>query len=142
MVTLVSKMSGSAGCTSAVAFKWLDLLEKEFDKSYVGLDQQLACGMRLAQRLGATEEAAEDAMDAYDAQRKLLSNMAQCFVQLAHKATTIAQTNAKLEAELVHCREEMTKAKATLSKVDSPSHATYTETTRRAEMQAYVSPSQ
>ena len=27
---------------SAIAFRWLDILEKEFDKSYVGLDHQLA----------------------------------------------------------------------------------------------------
>ena len=26
---------------SAIAFRWLDILEKEFDKSYVGLDHQL-----------------------------------------------------------------------------------------------------
>ena len=27
---------------AAIAFRWLDILEKEFDKSYVGLDHQLA----------------------------------------------------------------------------------------------------
>ena len=34
----------SSPCPSvaAIAFRWLDILEKEFDKSYVGLDHQLA----------------------------------------------------------------------------------------------------
>ena len=106
---LIENMAGS---TTAVAFKWLDLLEKEFDKSYVSLDQHLAAVLRILR-----EE--EEAIDAYDAQRKLLSNMAQCFVQLSHKAQSIFQTNAKLEAELVHAREEMSKSKATMTKVDS-----------------------
>ena len=49
----------SAGTTSsspvsAIAFRWLDILEKEFDKSYVGLDHQLA------QVLNIREEDGED----------------------------------------------------------------------------------
>jgi len=110
---------GGAGVTSAVAFKWLDLLEKEFDKSYVGLDQHLAAALRRQEGGGDGSGAEDAAIEAYEAQRKLLSNMAQCFVQLSHKSQTIAQTNAKLEAELIHCREEMSKAKANLTRADS-----------------------
>lgn len=66
--------------------------------------------------------------------RRLLSNLGQCFVQvenifsvihdthlesifnfqLVHKSQTIFQTNAKLEAELLHLREELSVAQATL----------------------------
>ena len=101
-----------AGSTSAIGFKWLDLLEKEFDKSYVGLDHHLAGVVKILQN-------DDDALEAYDVQRKLLSNMAHCFVQLAHKSQAIFQSNAKLEAELIHVREEMTKAKSSSAKSDS-----------------------
>ena len=39
--------------------------------------------------------------------------------QLTHKSQTIAQSNAKLEAELIHCREEASKAKATAAKAEA-----------------------
>ena len=67
-----------AGSTSAVGFKWLDILEKEFDKSYVGLDHHLETVLNIMR-----DENPDDAVPAYEAQRKLLSNMAQCFVQVA-----------------------------------------------------------
>jgi len=100
--------------TAGAGFKWLDILEKEFDKSYVGLDSHLDSVLQIMR-----EENPEEALPAYEAQRKLLTNMAQCFVQLTHKSQTIAQSNAKLEAELIHCREEMSKAKATAAKADA-----------------------
>ena len=50
--------------TTAVGFKWLDLLEKEFDKSFVSIDQQSR---------NVAEEFDLDEM--YDTQRRLLANL-------------------------------------------------------------------
>ena len=58
-------------------------------------------------------------VDMYEANRKLLSALGSCFVQVVHKAQTIFQVNAKYEAELVHLREEHSESKATLAKLDS-----------------------
>lgn len=44
--------------------------------------------------------------------RRAASSLASCFSQFAHKATTVFQNNAKLEAELVHLREEVAAALA------------------------------
>ena len=46
--------TASSSPVSAIAFRWLDILEKEFDKSYVGLDHQLS------QVLNIREEDGED----------------------------------------------------------------------------------
>ena len=73
------------GTTSAVGFKWLDILEKEFDKSYVGLGGHLETTMNIMR----DETSPEEAVQAYEAQRKLLSNMAQCFVQVSKKYSAI-----------------------------------------------------
>ena len=58
-------------------------------------------------------------VDMYDSNRKLLSALGSCFVQVVHKAQTIFQVNAKYEAELVHLREEHSESKATMAKLDS-----------------------
>ena len=58
-------------------------------------------------------------VDMYEANRKLLSALGSCFVQVVHKAQTIFQVNAKYEAELLHLREEHSESKATLAKLDS-----------------------
>ena len=39
---MATTASSSCPPVAAIAFRWLDILEKEFDKSYVGLDHQLA----------------------------------------------------------------------------------------------------
>ncbi|KAA0201645.1 hypothetical protein HAZT_HAZT009615 [Hyalella azteca] len=43
-----------------------------------------------------------------------LQALSSCFAQLTHKAQTIFQNNAKLEAELVHLRREACEGKAQL----------------------------
>ena len=58
-------------------------------------------------------------VEMYEANRKLLSALGSCFVQVVHKAQTIFQVKAKYEAELVHLREEHSESKATLAKLDS-----------------------
>ena len=63
-----------------VGFKWMELLEKEFDKSFVALDEEL-------RNFSDDYEAPE----MYDANRKMLTNLGSCFVQAVHKAQTIFQ---------------------------------------------------
>lgn len=83
--------------TSSSSFKWLDFLEKEFDKSFVALDHSAR---------SISDEYELD--DFYETQRKLLSNLGHCFVQLVHKAQTIFQINAKSEAESLNVKADLT----------------------------------
>ena len=94
--------------TTSSGFKWLELLEKEFDKSFVSIDHQTR---------NVAEEFELDEM--YDTHRRLLSNLGNCFVQLVHKAQTIFQINAKLEAELLNYKEELTEAQKVAKKVET-----------------------
>ena len=94
--------------TNFSGFKWLDLLEKEFDKSFVGLDQSI--------RNVAEEYELEEV---YDTDRRLLSNLGHCFVQLVHKSQTIFQVNAKLEAEVLNLKEELNHSQKSVLKTES-----------------------
>lgn len=113
LVSSVPIMSHTSAASSAVlaattSFRWVDLLEKEFDKNFVALEEVFKI-------IAADYEM----VDMYEANRKLLSALGSCFVQVVHKAQTIFQVNAKYEAELVHLREEHSESKATLAKLDS-----------------------
>ena len=94
--------------TSASGFKWLDFLEKEFDKSFVSIDHS-------ARSISDEYELEE----VYDTQRKLLSNLGNCFVQLVHKSQTIFQVNAKLEAELINAKENLANYHKSLTKIEA-----------------------
>jgi len=85
---------------TAACFKWADVLENQFDKSWVELDTIL-CQL----------EDDEDFGMLHLQGRRAASSLASCFSQFAHKSTTVFQTNAKLEAELVHLREELAEAR-------------------------------
>jgi hypothetical protein len=74
---------------SVSAFRWLDILEKEFDKSFVDLDLLLG-------------EIDQDQSEITDEGRSKMTVLSSCFAQLAHKAQTIAQSNAKLEVNLFY----------------------------------------
>jgi len=87
---------------TAACFKWADVLENQFDKSWVELDSLLA-----------QLEDDEDFGGMHLQGRRAASSLASCFSQFAHKSTTVFQTNAKLEAELVHLREELSEANGT-----------------------------
>ncbi|KAF7264498.1 hypothetical protein GWI33_023133 [Rhynchophorus ferrugineus] len=69
---------------ASVGFRWLDILEKEFDKAFVDLD--LALG----------EIESEEANVVFNVRQKLCT-LGSCFAQLSHKAQTIFQNSAKLE---------------------------------------------
>jgi len=85
---------------TAACFKWADVLENQFDKSWVELDTIL-CQL----------EDDEDFGMLHLQGRRAASSLASCFSQFTHKSTTVFQTNAKLEAELVHLREELAEAR-------------------------------
>eukprot|EP00794_Sanderia_malayensis_P000542 gene542-1196_t len=80
-------------------FRWLDLLEKEFDKAFVDLDLLLG------------EVDADQAEITFDGRQKMTA-LSSSFAQLAHKAQTVFQANAKLEAELVALRSDKVEANA------------------------------
>ena len=65
-------------------FRWLDLLEKEFDKSFVDLDVLLG---------DIDPDQSEITLDG----RLKMTALSSSFAQLAHKAQTVFQANAKLE---------------------------------------------
>jgi len=85
---------------TAACFKWADVLENQFDKSWVELDTIL-CQLEDDEDFGVLHLQG----------RRAASSLASCFSQFAHKSTTVFQTNAKLEAELVHLREELAEAR-------------------------------
>ena len=69
-------------------FRWLDLLEKEFDKTFVDLDILLG------------EIDPDQSEITYDGRQKM-TQLSSTFAQLVHKAQTIFQGNAKLEVRWV-----------------------------------------
>ncbi len=70
--TMSSSSSPLPPQISSVGFRWLDVLEKDFDKNFVALDS----GLRMmAEDYDAYE-------DIYEANRKLLSGMGSGFVQV------------------------------------------------------------
>ncbi|CAF1266902.1 unnamed protein product [Adineta ricciae] len=81
------------------AFRWLDILEKEFDKAFVDIDLLLG-------------DIDQDQSEITDEGRAKMTVLSSCFAQLAHKAQTISQANAKLEAQLIDVRTEVVEFKA------------------------------
>lgn len=92
---------------ATTCFKWADLLESQFDKSWIELDHMLS----------ALEDD-EDFSIIYDKSRRNAASLASCFSQLSHKASVVFQNNAKLEAELIHLREETASNRATIEQLN------------------------
>lgn len=70
--------------TTVAAFRWLDLLESDFDKAFVELDAIIP-------------EIDIDEVELIDFAKTKLASLSSAFSQLVHKAQTIFQNNAKLE---------------------------------------------
>lgn len=85
--------------TSIVAIKWLDLLEKEFDKAFVELDTLLG-------------EIDEDQCEVTYDGRQRLTTLSAAFAQLCHKAQTVFENNGKFEREAEELRQELCEARA------------------------------
>lgn len=88
-------MSGSVGCAPAghssafgsagmSMFRWLEVLEKEFDKAFVDVDMLLG-------------EIDPDQVDITYEGRQKMTSLSSCFAQLCHKMQTVFQLNHKLE---------------------------------------------
>jgi len=93
-----------AGVATA-CLKWVDVLENQFDKSFVDMDL-------LYNELDEEEDVQIGLLC-----RKHASSLASCFSQLVHKATVIFQNNAKLEAQLLYFREELVQFEQTQKKL-------------------------
>lgn len=65
-------------------FRWLEVLEKEFDKAFVDVDLLLG-------------EIDPDQVDITYEGRQKMTTLSSCFAQLCHKAQTVFQLNHKLE---------------------------------------------
>uniref|UniRef100_A0A3Q1CC78 Golgi-associated PDZ and coiled-coil motif-containing protein n=1 Tax=Amphiprion ocellaris TaxID=80972 RepID=A0A3Q1CC78_AMPOC len=112
-------MSASAGCSPSgpnaglgpgmSMFRWLEVLEKEFDKAFVDVDLLLG-------------EIDPDQVDITYEGRQKMTSLSSCFAQLCHKTQTVFQLNHKLEAQLVDLRSELTDAKAERSVVEREVH--------------------
>ncbi|XP_057664869.1 uncharacterized protein LOC130899111 [Diorhabda carinulata] len=94
---------------ASVGFRWLDILEKEFDKAFVDLD------------LNISELESEEASLVFNVRQKLCT-LSSCFAQLTHKAQTIFQNSAKLEAELIHMRAELIESKSKREVLENELH--------------------
>uniref|UniRef100_A0A671G1D8 Golgi associated PDZ and coiled-coil motif containing n=1 Tax=Rhinolophus ferrumequinum TaxID=59479 RepID=A0A671G1D8_RHIFE len=96
---------GSASCAVGVSpggvsmFRWLEVLEKEFDKAFVDVDLLLG-------------EIDPDQADITYEGRQKMTSLSSCFAQLCHKAQTVSQINHKLEAQLVDLKSELTETQA------------------------------
>lgn len=87
-------MSSSVGCAPAgqssaygsgmSMFRWLEVLEKEFDKAFVDVDMLLG-------------EIDPDQVDITYEGRQKMTSLSSCFAQLCHKMQTVFQLNHKLE---------------------------------------------
>jgi hypothetical protein len=69
-------------------FRWLEVLEKEFDKAFVDVDLLLG-------------EIDPDQSDITYEGRQKMTSLSSCFAQLCHKAQTIFQLNHKLDVCLL-----------------------------------------
>ncbi|XP_011905993.1 PREDICTED: golgi-associated PDZ and coiled-coil motif-containing protein isoform X3 [Cercocebus atys] len=77
--------SCSAGAPGGVSmFRWLEVLEKEFDKAFVDVDLLLG-------------EIDPDQADITYEGRQKMTSLSSCFAQLCHKAQSVSQINHKLE---------------------------------------------
>uniref|UniRef100_A0A8C8SHZ2 Golgi-associated PDZ and coiled-coil motif-containing protein n=1 Tax=Pelusios castaneus TaxID=367368 RepID=A0A8C8SHZ2_9SAUR len=92
-----SSSSSTGGGVSM--FRWLEVLEKEFDKAFVDVDLLLG-------------EIDPDQADITYEGRQKMTSLSSCFAQLCHKAQTVSQINHKLEAQLVDLKSELTETQA------------------------------
>ncbi|GAA6105302.1 Golgi-associated PDZ and coiled-coil motif-containing protein isoform X1 [Tachysurus ichikawai] len=74
----------SAPAAGMSVFRWLEVLEKEFDKAFVDVDLLLG-------------EIDPDQADITYEGRQKMTSLSSCFAQLCHKAQTVFQLNHKLE---------------------------------------------
>ncbi|CAG5115204.1 unnamed protein product, partial [Candidula unifasciata] len=94
---------------AALSFRWLEILEKEFDKAFVDLDILLG-------------EIDPDQCELTFEGRQKMTALSAAFAQLTHKAQTVFQCNAKLEAQLVDMRSDIIELQAAKAVVEQEMH--------------------
>ncbi|XP_055350879.1 Golgi-associated PDZ and coiled-coil motif-containing protein-like [Paramacrobiotus metropolitanus] len=87
-------------------FRWLDILEAEFDRAHVEVDLAL-------------RELEPDEYNLAANIREKLATLCATFTQLSEKAQSIFQNNCRLEAQLYSLREDVTEARTQCSLIDS-----------------------
>ncbi|XP_036406384.1 Golgi-associated PDZ and coiled-coil motif-containing protein isoform X1 [Megalops cyprinoides] len=109
-VSPAAQGSALAGPGSGMSmFRWLEVLEKEFDKAFVDVDLLLG-------------EIDPDQADITYEGRQKMTSLSSCFAQLCHKAQTIFQLNHKLEAQVVDLKSELTDVQAEKAVVEKEVH--------------------
>ncbi|XP_053208412.1 Golgi-associated PDZ and coiled-coil motif-containing protein-like [Panonychus citri] len=86
--------SDKSNLITVVGKKWLELLEKEFDKAFVDLDLII----------GQFEEDSNDLM--FEA-RQRMATMSSIFAQLVHKTAVVFENNTKLEMDFLSTRDQL-----------------------------------
>ncbi|KAL2081951.1 hypothetical protein ACEWY4_021769 [Coilia grayii] len=105
-----AQSSSLAGPGSGMSmFRWLEVLEKEFDKAFVDIDLLLG-------------EIDPDQADITYEGRQKMTSLSSCFAQLCHKAQTIFQLNHKLEAQLVDLKSELADVQGEKAVVEREVH--------------------
>ncbi|XP_040206238.1 Golgi-associated PDZ and coiled-coil motif-containing protein isoform X4 [Rana temporaria] len=94
-----SGASSSGPVPGMSMFRWMEVLEKEFDKAFVDVDLLLG-------------EIDPDQADITYEGRQKMTSLSSCFAQLCHKAQTVSQINHKLEAQLLDFKSELTEVQA------------------------------
>lgn len=91
------------------SFRWLDSLEKEFDKAFVDLDMLI---MGLLTDMDDDEYIDDNIGEFVENSKEKLKIMSQAWSQLVQKSQTIFQVNCKLEAQLLNVKSDLVEAKA------------------------------
>ncbi|XP_072264908.1 Golgi-associated PDZ and coiled-coil motif-containing protein isoform X3 [Pyxicephalus adspersus] len=104
-----SGASSSTPVPGMSMFRWLEVLEKEFDKAFVDVDLLLG-------------EIDPDQADITYEGRQKMTSLSSCFAQLCHKAQTVSQINHKLEAQLVDLKSELTETQGEKSVLEKEVH--------------------
>lgn len=94
---------------AVASFRWLDALEKEFDKSFVDLESLF---MGLHGEIDSGDLSEESVSETIESARDRIKEMCSSWSQLVHKAQTIFQMNCKLEAQIVNLKSDLVEARA------------------------------
>jgi PREDICTED: similar to golgi associated PDZ domain and coiled-coil motif containing protein len=90
-------MSYKTNLITSTGLKWMDILEKEFDKAFVDLDEMI-------------NEAEE--FELIGECREKLATLCSTFSQLTHKCSVIFENNSKLENDYKLIRDEIIQVKS------------------------------
>lgn len=94
---------------AVASFRWLNSLEKEFDKAFVDIDYLFEQILNETEGGEMTDESFNNFV--YNSKEKL-AGMSSCWAQLVHKAQTIFEINCKNEAQLIDLKLKMNEANA------------------------------